>query len=62
MSLCNSSHEIQKIELLDYDELAKIVDMDAVNAFRKRGFEPLITLKIRGTAQNLIFSSRLVKQ
>jgi len=34
-----TSHEIQKIELLDYDELAKIVDMDAVNAFRKRGFK-----------------------
>src|SRR5574344_1714399 len=46
-----TSHDIQKIELLDYDELAKIVDMDAVNAFRKRGLNP-DNPEIRGTAQN----------
>ena len=54
-----TSHEIQKIELLDYDELAKIVDMDAVNAFRKRGLNP-DNPEIRGTAQNpdIFFQTR----
>ena len=46
-----TSHEIQKIELLDYADLAKLVDMDAVNAFRKRGLNPDNPV-IRGTAQN----------
>ena len=35
-----TSHEIQKIEALDYDELAKLVDMDAVQAFRDRSTNP----------------------
>lgn len=46
-----TSHEIQKIELLDYADLAKLIDMDAVNAFRKRGLNPDNPV-IRGTAQN----------
>lgn len=46
-----TSHEIQKIEVLEYDELAKMLDMDAVNAFRKRGLNPDNPV-IRGTAQN----------
>ncbi len=46
-----TSHEIQKIELLDYADLAKLVDMDAVEAFRKRGLNPDNPV-IRGTAQN----------
>ncbi len=46
-----TSHEIQKIELLDYADLAKLLDMDAVAAFRKRGLNPDNPV-IRGTAQN----------
>ena len=46
-----TSHELQKIDTLDYDDLAKIVDMDAVNAFRKRSLNPERPV-IRGTTQN----------
>lgn len=46
-----TSHEIQKIEVLEYDDLAKMLDMDAVNAFRRRGLNPDNPV-IRGTAQN----------
>lgn len=35
-----TSHEIQKIELIDYEDFAKLVDMDAVNAFRRRALNP----------------------
>ena len=35
-----TSHEIQKIAVWDYDDLADMVDMDAVNAFRQRGLNP----------------------
>ena len=46
-----TSHEIQKIEVLEYDELAKLVDMDAVKAFRARALNPNHPVT-RGTAQN----------
>ena len=46
-----TSHEIQKIEVVDYDDLAKILDWDAVNAFRRRALNPDHPV-IRGTAQN----------
>ncbi|MDF2883227.1 MAG: nifJ2 [Clostridiaceae bacterium] len=46
-----TSHEIQKIELLDYADLAKLVDMDAVNAFRRGALNPDHPVT-RGTAQN----------
>lgn len=46
-----TSHEIQKIEVLEYDELAKLVDMDAVNEFRQRALNPNNPVT-RGTAQN----------
>jgi len=46
-----TSHEIQKIEVLDYADLAKLVDMDAVNEFRKRSLNPEHPVT-RGTAQN----------
>ena len=54
-----TSHEIQKVECLDYDELAKIVDMDAVNAFRRRSLNPEHPV-LRGTAQNpdIFFQAR----
>lgn len=46
-----TSHEIQKIETLAYDDLAKLVDYDAVTAFRNRGLNPDNPV-VRGTAQN----------
>ena len=35
-----TSHEMQRIEALDYDELKKMVDYDQLNAFRKNGLNP----------------------
>ena len=35
-----TSHEIQKIEVWDYEDLKEMVDMDAVKAFRKRALNP----------------------
>ena len=35
-----TSHEIQKIEIWDYDDLKDMVDMDAVKAFRARALNP----------------------
>ena len=46
-----TSHEVQKIEVLEYEELEKLVDYDAVDAFRRRGLNPDHPC-IRGTAQN----------
>ena len=54
-----TSHEIQKIEMWDYNDLAEMVDMDAVNAFRKRALNPEHPV-LRGTAQNpdIFFQAR----
>ncbi|MCW6061904.1 pyruvate:ferredoxin (flavodoxin) oxidoreductase [Clostridium sporogenes] len=46
-----TSHEIQKVEVLEYDELENLVDMDGVKAFRRRALNPDHPV-IRGTAQN----------
>ncbi|MBI6872752.1 pyruvate:ferredoxin (flavodoxin) oxidoreductase [Clostridium aciditolerans] len=46
-----TSHEVQKIEVLEYDELKGLVDMDAVNEFRRRALNPDHPVT-RGTAQN----------
>lgn len=46
-----TSHEIQKIEVLEYDELKNLIDMDAVEAFRRRALNPDHPVT-RGTAQN----------
>ena len=46
-----TSHEIQKIEVLEYDELAKLLDWDAVKAFKARALNPDHPVT-RGTAQN----------
>ena len=35
-----TSHEIQKIEVWDYEDLKEMCDMDAVEAFRKRALNP----------------------
>ncbi len=46
-----TSHEIQKIEMIDYADLAKILDFDAVNAFRRNALNPDHPV-MRGTATN----------
>ena len=46
-----TSHEIQKIEVLEYDELAQLVDKDAINAFRRSAMNPDHP-SVRGTVQN----------
>ncbi len=46
-----TSHEVQKIEILEYEDLAKLLDMDAVKAFRKNALNPDHPVT-RGTAQN----------
>ena len=46
-----TSHEIQKIEVIDFDDLAKLLDWDAVKEFRARALNPNHPV-IRGTAQN----------
>ena len=46
-----TSHEIQKIEVLEYDELAELVDKDALKAFKENALNPN-NPKIVGTAQN----------
>ena len=46
-----TSHEIQKIEYLDAEDMRPLVDMDAVQAFRNRALSPE-TPVTRGTAQN----------
>ncbi len=54
-----TSHEIQKIECLDYEDLKKIVDMDAINRFRRNALNPEHPV-LRGTAQNpdIFFQAR----
>jgi pyruvate-ferredoxin/flavodoxin oxidoreductase len=46
-----TSHEIQKIEIIDYDDMAKLVNWEAVRKFRDRAANPERP-EIRGTAQN----------
>ena len=46
-----TSHEIQKVECTDYDELAKLVDYDALDKFRADSLNPEHPV-IRGTAAN----------
>ncbi len=46
-----TSHEIQKIAIWDYETLAEMADMDAIDAFRKNALNPEHPV-LRGTAQN----------
>ena len=46
-----TSHEIQKIEVWDYKDLAEMVDMDAIADFKKRSLNPEHPV-LRGSAQN----------
>ena len=54
-----TSHEIQKIETWDYEDLKDMVDMDAVDAFRKKALNPNHPCQ-RGSAQNpdIFFQAR----
>ena len=54
-----TSHEIQKVELFDYDDLAKLVNYDAVRAFKDKALRPEKPVT-RGTAQNpdIFFQNR----
>ena len=54
-----TSHEIQKIETWDYEDLADMVDMDAVQAFREHALNPNHPCQ-RGSAQNpdIFFQAR----
>ena len=46
-----TSHEIQKVAAWDYKDLAEMVDMDAVQAFRDHALNPE-TPALRGSAEN----------
>lgn len=46
-----TSHEIQKIDCLDYEDLKKLVDWDAVDRFKKDALNPNHPVT-RGSAQN----------
>ncbi len=46
-----TSHEVQKIEVLEYDELAGLLDYNAVNEFRRRALNPDHPV-LRGSVQN----------
>ncbi|MCD7947216.1 MAG: pyruvate:ferredoxin (flavodoxin) oxidoreductase [Oscillospiraceae bacterium] len=46
-----TSHEIQKIQIWDYDDLAEMLDMDAVQAFRDRALNPEHPV-MRGSHEN----------
>lgn len=54
-----TSHEVQKVELIDYDEFAKLIDHDKVKAFRNKALLPENPIT-RGTAQNpdIFFQAR----
>ncbi len=54
-----TSHELQKIQIWDYDTLKGMCDMDAVDAFRKRALNPERPV-MRGSHQNddIFFQNR----
>ena len=58
-----TSHEVQKIEVIDYDIFKDLVDVEAIAAFRARALNPEHPV-IRGTAQNgdIFFQAREAAQ
>ena len=54
-----TSHEIQKIETWDYEDLKEMADMDAIDAFRRHALNPNHPCE-RGSAQNpdIFFQAR----
>jgi pyruvate-ferredoxin/flavodoxin oxidoreductase len=47
-----TSHEVQKIEVLDYEDLANLVDYEALEKFRTRALNPHTNPVTRGGAEN----------
>ena len=54
-----TSHEIQKIEVQSYEDLAALIDQEALQEFRDRGLSPNKPV-LKGTAQNpdIFFQAR----
>jgi pyruvate-ferredoxin/flavodoxin oxidoreductase len=54
-----TSHEIQKIEVMSYDEIAELAPWDEIESFRRRGMNPDHP-HLRGSAQNpdIFFQAR----
>ncbi len=54
-----SSHEVQKIEVIEYEDFKKLLDEDALKQFRQRALNPEHPVT-RGTAQNpdIFFQAR----
>ncbi len=54
-----TSSEIQKIEMIDYEDIARLVDWEAIDDFRSRAMNPE-SPQMRGTAQNpdIFFQNR----
>ena len=46
-----TSHEVQKIEVLEYDELAPLIDQEALESFRRKALNPDHPV-VRGSVQN----------
>ncbi len=57
-----TSHEIQKIEVIEYDDLNKLVNHNAISEFRQRALNPEHPV-VRGTSQNpdIYFQGREVQ-
>ena len=54
-----TSHEIQKIEVLDFDEMAKLVDWDAIKRFKDHALNPEHpTLRNTGENDDIFFQHR----
>lgn len=54
-----TSHEVQKIEVIEHEELAKLADWEAIEAFRKNALNPEHP-HVKGTNQNpdIFFQAR----
>ena len=46
-----TSHEVSKIDVIDYEDMAKLVDMDDIRDFKNRALNPEHPVQ-KGTAQN----------
>ncbi|HCJ37305.1 MAG TPA: pyruvate:ferredoxin (flavodoxin) oxidoreductase, partial [Erysipelotrichaceae bacterium] len=55
-----TSHEIQKVEVMDYETLGSLLDWDALKAFKNRQLNPHLNPVTRGSATNddVYFQSR----
>jgi pyruvate-ferredoxin/flavodoxin oxidoreductase len=54
-----TSHEISKVEMIDYEDIKTIVDYEAIDAFKERALRPEKPV-LKGTAQNpdIFFQAR----